>query len=250
MSELQSTADEARWTEELERLQVSLGHRFEDPTLLRRALTHRSYSHERSASHGRRVTDHYERMEFLGDSVLSLVSARWLFDQYPDEPEGELAKSKSFLVSTPVLAGFSKALGLGDLLRLGVGEDRSGGRSKESILADAAEAVFGALYLDGGLEAARRVILPMLEGGRAVRARVRHTDAKTLLQEESQARGWGLPGYPVVAGGGPDHEKTFRVECSVAEQGRFVAEGRSKKEAAQRAASAALRDLDLLDSDP
>ncbi len=134
-------------------IEDALGYLFKDPGLLRTALTHRSYSNER----GER--DNYERLEFLGDAVLGLVSSRWLYDRYPEEPEGLLAKRKSFLVSAPVLARFGESLGLGPELRLGVGEARSGGSAKASILADAVEAVLGAVYLDGGLAAARNTFV-------------------------------------------------------------------------------------------
>ncbi len=133
-------------------IESALGYTFRNADLLRIALTHRSYANERGE------TDNYERLEFLGDSVLGLVSARWLYDRYPHQPEGQLAKWKSFLVSAPALARFAESIDLGGELRLGVGEARSGGRAKASILADAVEAIFGAIYLDGGLPAARTII--------------------------------------------------------------------------------------------
>lgn len=216
-------------------VEEALGHAFRRRDLLQRALTHRSYSNER----GER--QNYERLEFLGDSVLGLITARWLFDRFPDESEGELAKVKSYLVSTPVLAKYADVLELGPQLRLGVGEERSGGRSKKSILADVVEALFGAVYLDGGLEAARKVIEPVLLYGLEVRGKLIHADPKTILQELSQSRGWGLPSYRVVEEAGPDHQKVFTVECWLeGERMMGRAEGKSKKAAAQRAASQAL----------
>ena len=220
-------------------IEAALGYTFQNPDLLRIALTHRSWANE----HGER--DNYERLEFLGDSVLGLVAARWLYDRYPEEPEGRLAKWKSFLVSAPALAAFAGSITLGPELRLGVGEARSGGSAKDSILADAVESIFGAIYLDGGLEAASGVIERFLEEALAEHSRLSHADAKTRLQELAQARGWGLPSYRVVAESGPDHRKRFTVECSVSGEVMGAAEGGSKKAAEQRTAAAALERLDL-----
>ena len=143
-------------------IEAALGYNFEDPALLRAALTHRSWANE----HGEK--ENYERLEFLGDSVLGLVAARWLYDRFPEEQEGRLAKWKSFLVSAPALAAFAGSIQIGPELRLGVGEARSGGSAKDSILADAVESIFGAIYLDGGLEPATEVIERFLEEGREV----------------------------------------------------------------------------------
>ncbi len=221
-------------------IEDALGYRFKDPGLLRTALTHRSYSNER----GER--DNYERLEFLGDAVLGMVASCWLYDRYPQEPEGLLAKRKSFLVSAPVLARFGGSLGLGPELLLGVGEARSGGSAKGSILADAVEAIFGAVYLDDGLEAVREIVERFLEDALEERSSVFHTDPKTRLQELVQARGWALPQYRVVSESGPDHRKRFTVECLVAGEAAGTAEGRSKKLAEQAAAIRALERLDLL----
>ncbi len=220
-------------------IEEALGHRFGCHDLLRMALTHRSYSNERGED------DNYERLEFLGDAVLGLVTSHWLYERYPGRPEGELAKLKSFLVSAPVLSQLAEDVGIGALLRLGVGERRSGGHGKASILADAMEAVLGAVYLDAGLEAARGVIVPILESTLDERSRIVHVDAKTLLQEEVQARGWGLPDYRMAGESGPDHRKVFTVECLVESRVVGTAEGRSKKQAEQGAAAAALEELDL-----
>ncbi len=225
-------------------IEDALGCRFKETGLLRSALTHRSYSNERGEK------DNYERLEFLGDAVLGLVSSRWLYDRYPEEPEGLLAKRKSFLVSAPVLARFGESLGLGPELRLGVGEARSGGSAKASILADAVEAIFGAIYLDGGLEAAREIIERFLEDALEERSSVFHTDPKTRLQELIQARGWALPLYRVASESGPDHRKRFTVECLVEGEAVGKAEGRSKKLAEQAAAIRALERLDLLQDMP
>ncbi len=220
-------------------LEAALGYTFEDPGLLRIALTHRSWANERGEP------DSYERLEFLGDAVLGLVASRWLFDRHPEWPEGRLTKRKSFVVSAPMLARFARRLELGPELRLGIGEGRSGGSAKASILADAVEAIFGAVYLDGGLEAAAAVIEPFLEQALEKRSRLSHADAKTRLQELAQANGWGLPEYRVAAETGPDHCKRFAVECAVDGLLAGAAEGRSKKAAEQAAAAAALERLDL-----
>ncbi len=225
-------------------IEDALGYEFAEPGLLRVALTHRSYSNERGEK------DNYERLEFLGDAVLGLVASRWLYDRYPSEPEGWLAKRKSFLVSAPVLARFGESIGLGPELRLGVGEARSGGSTKSSILADSVEAVFGAVYLDGGPAAACVIIERLLEEALEERSRLSHADAKTRLQEVVQARGWALPAYRVVTETGPDHRKRFTIECSVAGEAAGLAEGRSKKLAEQAAAARALERLDVGESAP
>ncbi|MCP4658286.1 MAG: ribonuclease III [bacterium] len=225
-------------------IEAAIGHTFSNRELLRMALTHRSYSNERGED------DNYERLEFLGDAVLGLVSSHWLYERFPDQPEGELAKLKGFVVSAPVLSRHAGAIDVGARLRLGVGEKRSGGRFKASILADAMESIFGAVYLDAGLEAARRVIRPILENALAERSRISHADAKTTLQERVQGLGGGLPIYRLVKETGPDHRKLFTVECRLEGEVAGVAEGGSKKLAEQRAAAAALEKLDLPGDQP
>ncbi|MEM8931266.1 MAG: ribonuclease III, partial [Acidobacteriota bacterium] len=182
----------------------------------------------------------YERLEFLGDAVLGLLASEWLYHRYADKPEGQLAKLKSFLVSTPVLADFARSLDLGQRLQLGVGEERSGGRDKPSILADAVEALLGAIYLDGGLPPARALVGRILERGLAQRGRIHPADAKTRLQELTQGAGLGLPSYRLIGEEGPDHAKRFTVECYFDDRCVARAEGRSKKAAEQSAAAAAL----------
>lgn len=223
--------------EEMEGFQARLGYRFRDPALLQTALTHRSYANERG------LPEQYERLEFLGDSVLGLVAAEWLYGRYPDRPEGQLSKSMSYLVSEPVLAAFATDLELGQELRLGVGEERSGGRSKRSLLSDAMEAVLGAVFLDGGLEAARQLAVTLLEAGERRRDQLQLGDAKTDLQELTQAQGQPLPRYEHVGEEGPDHEKLFLVECWLEEEHLSSGRGRSKKIAEQEAATAALKQL-------
>lgn len=214
-----------------------LGHRFKRLDLLELALTHRSWANERGEP------EHYERLEFLGDSVLGLITGGWLYERHPELPEGELSKRKAQLVSSTALARHATLLDLGTELKLGVGEERSGGRTKPSLLADSMEAVFGAVYLDAGLEAARDVILPMLEEAGEARTQLLGADAKTRLQELAQALGWELPDYRLVDAAGPDHSKVFTVECWVGGEASGRGEGPSKKVAEQRAAADALERL-------
>ncbi len=224
--------------EAVARLERRLGHRFENFELLGTALTHRSYANEQE------LEDNYERLEFLGDAVLALVAAEWLYRREPDAAEGELSKLKGFLVSEPVLAAWGEEIGLGDLIRLGVGEERSGGRAKPSLLADVLEAVIGAMYLDGGLPPVRAFVEGLLVQGHGDRPEWRYRDAKSALQERLQAAGRSLPRYVLAASEGPDHEKLFKIECWVEGETLGVGEGRSKKHAEQAAAESALRGLE------
>ena len=219
-------------------LEGRLDYRFANPLYLEKALTHRSYANEQG------LEGHYERLEFLGDAVLGLVTAEWLFRRFPKRPEGELSRLKASLVSARSLATYARRLQLGRSLRLGVGEERSGGRSKASLLADSMEAVFGAVFLDGGLAAARSVILHFLETLTEEERRRQTRDFKTLLQELTQAQGWDLPEYRLAEESGPDHDKRFRLECHVLGELVGVGEGKSKKVAQQVAARAALARLD------
>lgn len=214
-----------------------LGVRFARPRLLETALTHRSYSNEVG------LDANYERLEFLGDSVLGLLAAEWLCESRPELSEGTLTEIKSRLVSREPLAEHARHLGLDEALRLGVGEERSGGRGKASLLADVLEAVLGAVYVDRGIDAARALVRPLFERTLASR-RTRPRAAKTRLQELAQARGLPLPVYRLLAADGPDHEKRFTVECEVADQPPTTGEGRTKKVAEQRAARALLEALE------
>jgi len=220
------------------RLQLALGWTFKDHSLLDRALTHRSFCSENN------VEASNERLEFLGDSVLGFVVTTFVYDEYPALPEGELAKLRATVVSAETLAEVANEIDLGAALRLGKGEDSSGGRAKSSILADAMEAVIAAVYLDGGLEPAARVVLASLE------SRIREQaigpgggDYKTRLQELTQRVQREMPAYTLVEERGPDHEKEFVVELAVGGRvlGRGV--GRSKKLAEQAAAMEALAAL-------
>jgi ribonuclease-3 len=211
-----------------ERLGVEL-----DEALLVRALTHRSFAYE----HGGLPTN--ERLEFLGDSVLGLVVTDALFHRHPDLPEGQLAKLRAAVVNMRALADVGRSLDLGPFLRLGRGEEGTGGRDKSSILADTLEALIGAVYLDRGLTVAsalvRRLFDPLIEASAQLGAGL---DWKTSLQELTAAVGIGVPEY-LVTESGPDHEKTFRATARVGGHDYGLGSGRSKKEAEQQAAEAA-----------
>ena len=213
-----------------ESLDAALGVTFGDPSLRHAALAHRSYAFE----HGLTVTN--ERLEFLGDSVLGLVVTDMAYLSFPDMPEGQLAKLRAAIVNMTALADVARALGLGDLVLLGKGEEQSGGRDKASILADALEAVFGAVYLDLGLDAARalieRLFRPRME------AYVRgegDRDYKTILQELASQELRAMPEYRLQERG-PDHEKEFTATVLLAGEPLGTGTGRSKKEAEQQAA--------------
>src|SRR5688572_15343365 len=229
-----------RLRDEFDELQRRIEYRFRDRGLLEHALTHKSRAAE-DASGG--IADN-ESMEFLGDAVLGLVVADALFRQYPLYNEGQKSKIKATVVSTQSLARHAERLGLGDHLILGRGEEKTGGRYKQALLADAYEALIAALYLDGGLEAAeaflRRELKDVLDEGSA-QTFVR--DHKSALQERLQALGRPLPEYRVSGEAGPDHRKTFSVEVVVNGEVLGAATGRAKKEAEQEAAREALARL-------
>ena len=220
----------------LQELQDRISYDFHNEELLREAITHRSWAHERG------VERHYERLEFLGDAVLGWLVAEALFEDLPSEPEGRLSKLKAQVVSAPFLVRHAREIGLGEVLRLGVGEERSGGRAKRSLLADAMEALIGAVYLDGGIAAVRPLVRQYLASSLAARQRV--GDPKTRLQEEVQGRGWSLPQYRVVEQSGPDHDKWFVIECALDNGISVTGESGTKKGAEQRAARAALEELE------
>lgn len=215
-------------------LEELVGHRFRDPSLLEEALTHKSYAYERSALR------HNERLEFLGDSVLAAVVAHRLFLDHPGEDEGRLSKHKASLVSRPTLARWADSVGLGAHLRLGAGEESTGGRVRPSILSNALEALIGALYLDGGYEAARKFV-----ESRFLLARDEfvETDFKSRLQEVVQKRHKVPPEYRLVETSGPDHDKTFQVAVIVGSKTLGGGSGKTKKEAEQDAARDALKRL-------
>ena len=223
---------------ELAELELVLGHQFRDPRWLRQALTHSSRIPELSAEDS---SADNEKLEFLGDAVLELVVSEELVRAFPIWNEGQLSKSRARLVNAIALSAAASRLQLGYYLRLGRGEEKTGGRSKPALLADAYEAVIAAIYLDAGLEAARAFVQrSLVEGPITGDAEgLRRPDNKSALQELLQARG-AAPGiYHIVEETGPDHQKTFRVEVR-AGQITAVGTGKSKKEAEQAAAVAAL----------
>ena len=222
-------------------LEAILGYRFQNPHHLSTALVHRSAPNERPEVH----PESNERLEFLGDAVLDLVIASALFERFGDAAEGALTRYKAALVSELALAEVARDLGLGQYLALGRGEDETHGRAKPSILSDALEAVIGAVYLDGGLEAAHQVIHtvfdPSLDRVRELSAP--RGDYKTALQEWTQAHGHGLPGYRLVEIEGPDHARVYTV--AVVMRGKELSRGTAtnKREAERMAAADALATL-------
>jgi len=219
----------------LQTLQERLHYRFNDERLLARALTHRSFS-----------AHHNERLEFLGDAVLSLAVSHRLFETLSDQPEGDLSRMRAQLVREESLHGLALRLDLPDALRLGEGERRAGGRERASILADALEAIIGAVYLDGGYAAAQVLVGRLLQDIDITPALVAAAkDAKTALQERLQARHMALPRYEVVAVTGAEHQQTFDVCCTVAALGRQSrGQGASRRAAEQSAAAAMLAQLE------
>lgn len=229
---------------ELEPLERQMGYRFKDRGLLEHALTHRSRVHE-DASGG--VFDN-ESMEFLGDSVLGFVIADMLFRQFPQHNEGQKSKLKASIVSATALARLGEKLDLGTYLILGRGEEKTGGRRKQALIADCYEALIAAIHLDGGIEAARafieRQFADLIEEARRTGAHAAFTeDYKSALQEWLQSHDRGLPSYRLAAEIGPAHRRRFDVEVLVNGEPIARAEGKSKKEAAQAAAKLALESL-------
>ena len=215
-----------------EALERVLGHTFQDKALLETALTHTSFANE--ARHG---TKHNERLEFLGDSVLSIVVAEYLFT-HSSLPEGDLTRMRASLVCEAALFTFAQKIGLGRWLRLGHGEEMGGGRTRPSVVSDAFEAVIAALYLDGGIHAARAFILPFVTS--ALTKQSAEEDYKTKLQEVVQQNPSERLRYVVASQTGPDHDKHFVVEVHLNSNCIGSGEGHSKKQAEQAAAKEAL----------
>jgi ribonuclease-3 len=219
-------------------LALAIGHEFNDPALLTRALTHSSFANERGED------DDYEQLEFLGDAVLELVVSHMLLDRFPNAREGELSRLRASAVNRRTLAAIGRRLALGEHIRMSHGEEKTGGRDKDTILADALEAVVGAIYLDAGLGAAaafvERYLDVLFEG---VDQRLLFTDHKTRLQELAQGEMGVVPHYRIVDTSGPDHDKRFVVEAVIGKRAYGVGEGRSKKEAEQDAAKRAFEAL-------
>ena len=227
---------------EIAELESVLGHQFRDPRWLVQALIHSSRIPERTADD---PAESNEKLEFLGDAVLELVVSEELVRAFPGWSEGQLSKSRARLVNATALSLAAQRLGLGHHLRLGRGEEKTGGRAKPALLADAYEAVIAAIYLDAGLDAARGFVLKTLvEGALAGEAeRLGRTDYKSALQELLQSRGAAPGRYYIIEETGPDHEKTFRVEVRVTGEITAIGTGKTKKEAEQSAAIAALIQL-------
>ena len=225
------------------RLGIPLG----DGQILNEALTHKSYTHERKMAPGH----NNEKLEFLGDSVLGLVISQHVFATYPEVTEGGLSKVKSVVVSAQVLSEKAKEMGLGEFILLGKGEEKSGGRVRPGLLADALEAVIGAAYLVGGLPAAEKMVLNMLRDDveKVFSGRI-EKDYKTLLQEHFQKTQKTAPRYEIVREWGPDHNRNFEASCSVNGKTLSVGVGKNKKEAEQVAAQEAIRKLQIAVSTP
>lgn len=217
----------------LEEFQEKIGYKFQAEGLLRQALTHSSYANEK---HMKKHSDN-ERLEFLGDAVLELVSSDFLYKNYPDISEGELTKKRASIVCEPTLALCTEAIQLGDYLFLGKGEDLTGGRTRKSILSDALEAVIGAIFLDGGLANAKEFIDKYILTD--IEKKQLFYDSKTILQEEVQSKHEKLT-YVMVSESGPDHNKSFTVEVQIGDKVISQGTGHTKKAAEQEAAYKAL----------
>ncbi len=218
----------------LKEFQAMTGYQFQQEGLLRQALTHSSYANEK---HMKKHSDN-ERLEFLGDAVLEVVSSEFLFLNYPDYPEGDLTKLRASLVCEPTLAFCTNELHLGDYLYLGKGEDQTGGRKRKSILSDALEAVIGAIYLDGGFASAKEFILKYILTD--IEHKQLFYDSKTILQEIVQAKYTEELNYQLMGEEGPDHDKRFIVEARIGTQVIGQGIGHTKKAAEQEAAYQAL----------
>jgi ribonuclease-3 len=243
-------------------LEEALDHCFARPELLRQALTHSSHAREAESRNGgeREVVRDNEQLEFLGDAVLGFVTSQELFQRFPDFSEGELSKLRAYLVSEKHLVRPANQLQIGRYLRLGRGEEKSGGRSKTALLVDALEAVVAAVYLDAGFDKARELILGKVLEPELTRISkgsdvLPVTDFKSALQETAHSMGWSQPAYVLVKERGPEHQKTFTIEARVrtqAENGQpeyaARAEGPTKKQAEQGAARKALEYLRSLDN--
>ncbi len=223
--------------EKLQEFQKKIGYTFKNEGLLRQALTHSSYANERSM----KKTYNNERLEFLGDAVLEIVTSEYLYHLHPDWDEGELTRVRASVVCEQTLAFCTKELRLGDFLFLGKGEIMTGGRERKSVLSDAFEAVMGAVYLDGGFERAKEFIL------RFVLNDMEHMqlfyDSKTILQEMIQGHGMGKLEYVQIEEFGPAHHKTYRVEARIGGKPMGCGEGATKKAAQQEAAYHAILQL-------
>ncbi len=223
----------------MHKLQEKIDYQFKDPRLLETALTHSSYANEK---HGRDCRS-YERLEFLGDSILGLVTADFLYRHEPQLPEGRMTRLRAELVCEASLYQVAQTLGIGACMRLGRGEEHTGGRERPSILADMVEAIIAAMYLDGGLEVAKRFILERVLKDAQLSDAHRTVDYKTELQELVQQQPDRQISYESIGESGPDHNKRFRFRVSINGKPCGEGEGRTKKEAEQMAARFALEAL-------
>ena len=231
------------YTEPPELFSARLNLPFKDYFLLTRALTHRSYLNE-----NKDALEDNERLEFLGDAVLDFIIAEWLYNHYPEKPEGDLTRLRAALVHTDQLASFARRIKLGSALRLGKGEIQAGGRERTTLLCDAFEALIGALYLHGGIPAVNAFMTPLLiEVADSILKNHKDEDTKSRLQEWSQGHGFSSPKYILVAEEGPDHEKRFEMEVQIGSKpfGRGI--GHSKQAAEKIAAKNALIKLGILE---
>ena len=218
---------------EIKKFEKLIGYQFEREELLIQALTHSSYANEK---HMKKLSDN-ERLEFLGDAVLEIVSSEFLFENYPDMPEGELTKLRASIVCEPTLALCTQEISLGDYVLLGKGEDLTGGRTRKSILSDAMEAIIGAIYLDGGFANAKEFIHKFILTD--IEHKQLFYDSKTILQEVVQAK-HEVVRYELTDESGPDHNKSFTVEVYIGAKSVGRGVGRTKKAAEQEAAYRAL----------
>ena len=222
----------------MEKLEEKIGYSFKDKKLLQTALTHSSYANEK---HDRSLS--YERLEFLGDSILGLVTAEFLYSHEPALPEGRMTRLRAELVCEASLKKVAEELGIGEYMRLGKGEERSGGRSRASILADMVESVIAAIYLDSGMDAARSFIIDRLLKNADLGEQHKIADYKTELQEHVQRKSDSHISYELTGESGPDHNKTFSFCVYINGVAAGQGSGRSKKEAEQAAACAALEKM-------
>jgi ribonuclease-3 len=221
-------------------LENNLGYTFKKKSLIKEAITHKSYAHEKQKG----SLSFNERMEFLGDSVLELIISEYIFTTYPEYTEADLSRIKAYTVQESTLAEIAKGINIGDCLILGKGEEMTGGRKKDSLLADAFEAVLAAIYLDGGYKKAKAFILRhLIHKTDELSTKNFIFDFKTKLQEVAQAQFGVLPSYVIHKEEGPEHKKTFEVKVFINENYLGLGKGKTKKAAAQKAAEAALKKI-------
>ncbi|MDE6619677.1 MAG: ribonuclease III [Lachnospiraceae bacterium] len=223
--------------EALQELQGKIGYQFQDVTLLRQALTHSSFANEQKIN----KLNNYERLEFLGDAVLELVSSEFLFNENKDMPEGQLTRLRASMVCEPALAYCARDINLNSYILLGKGEESTGGRKRDSIISDVMEAVIGAIFLDGGIEYAKKFIYRFVLSD--LEDKILFMDSKTLLQEEIQKKNTAQLRYELVDETGPDHDKQFHVEAYLNDKLIGSGVGRTKKAAEQQAAYEALKKI-------